>query len=139
MTDEEIFSALILARDFGLLEPEDVVDEVDKRISELDSPPEWMLELSTVDKSTSLPLHKSSDVLKCVLRKAYEKWKTNALRDFEFRKCLRAIWGLEGHDHDWYFTLVSVEDDVCLIEDGIVSREDHVGAICEELERILAR
>ena len=126
MNDHEHFSALVIGERLGLFEKKEIVQLADERISDLTEPPFWMIEFSTEKRSSDFVSTHTDPVIRTVLERAYQKWKKKELSDSELRKSMRTIWNITGEDSDWYAPLTWAEDDLSLVEDGILSREGHI-------------
>ncbi|MGJ8676944.1 MAG: hypothetical protein ACSHX0_05470 [Akkermansiaceae bacterium] len=136
MNDFEHFSSLVYADRLGLIERDEIIQLADQKLLEKDKPEYWLIEFSLEGKSSEFPLGKDDATVRGVLRIAYKKWREDMISDDEFMKALSSIWNIAGIDSEWYAALSWAEDDLSLIRDGILKREDRIEGIHKQLEKL---
>ncbi len=140
MDDRKQFATLIWANQLGLIGREQVTAAADQRITELECPDNWLIEVSLNATSEELDYaitSRDDDVFLDILRRAYIAWSERKITNKQFVDACRALRLKAGYPSRWYNDFIGIEAELDLVDQGVFRADDFDRYVTETIEPII--
>lgn len=140
MDDRKQFAALIWATQLGLIDKDQVTAAADRRITELECPDNWLVEVSLSGTSNELDYAITShddDVFLDILLRAYTAWSERRITNKQLVDACRALRLKAGYPSRWYDDFIGIESELDLVDQGVFRADEFDRYVKDTIEPII--